>query len=1140
MMNTMKCLIALTVVLSLSILSSAAPSDAPGHMPDARMLRFPDISSNKIVFSYAGDLWTVPREGGAARRLSSPRGNEMFPKFSPDGTRIAFSGNYDGNTDVYIVGAEGGSPARLTHHPDSDLVVEWYPDGAHVLYRSRMASSSGRFNRFFKQSIEGGLPKTLPLPYGELASFSPDGSRIAFQFISREMRNWKRYRGGMASDLWLYDFINNSSEQLTDFTGTDAVPMWHEDTIYFLSDRDENAKLNIWAYDLRSKQFKQVTRFTEYDVKWPSLGPDAIVFENGGQLHVLDLATNKTTALAIRVPDDLPQIRTELKDVSGRIQGFSISPTGKRALFAARGEVFTVPAKHGSVRNLTNTSGVAERDPAWSPDGKHIVYLSDASGEYELTLRSSDGKGQPKQLTHGGAAFRYDPLWSPDSKRIAFSDKTGSLYIADVNNADVTFVDKDEWTRMASYAWSSDSRWLTYAKNGTNQHGNIMIYDTNDSTVRQVTSDFYSDSRPVFDAKGKYLFFRSNRALSPLYGDLDDTWIYPNTTQLYAVTLQADEPSPLAPRSDEEEIEEEKEEKQDNGADEGEAENGDAEDEIDNDAADPNSVDEAEDEKNADAEKDEDKDKDKDKKKKDEPEPVKIDFDGFEQRVVELPIQAGNYGDLASVEGKLLFIRYAPAGAGKPGQPSGTLLYYDLKEREEKTVIDGIDGYVLSADGKKIGYRSRSTYGIIDVGENKKSGDGKVASGDLKAWINPREEWQQIFNEAWRIQRDFFYDPGMHGVDWEAMKQRYGALLPYVVDREDLNYIIGEMIAEMNASHAYVGGGDMERPDRLNVGLLGCDFELDTDHDLYRISKIYEAGKWDAEPRSPLKAPGLDVREGDYLHTVNGRPLDTSLDPWAAFQGLAGQIVTLSVGHSPDVNDANDILIKPMSGESQLRHRAWVEANRKKVEEATEGRVGYIYVPNTGTNGQNELVRQFTPQRYKEGLIVDERFNGGGQYSDRFIELLNRATLGYVARRDHRDWRVPGVSNPGPKVMLINQWAGSGGDLFPYLFRKTGLGPLVGKRTWGGVIGIFGNPGFIDGGYMTSPNAGCWFPESGYDVEGYGVDPDYDVENAPHEMAAGRDPQLETAIAVVLKLLEQEPQTPPQRPPYPDRAGVTK
>jgi len=1141
-MNTIRCLTTLAVMALSSVSTFGASADDLGHVPDARMLRYPDVSAEQIVFSYAGDLWTVPRDGGTARRLSSPKGNEMFPKFSPDGSLIAFSGNYDGNTDVYVVGAGGGSPRRLTHHPHGDMVVEWYPDGQHVLYRSRMTSPSGRFNRFFKQSIEGGLPQALPLPYGELASFSPDGSRIAFQFISRESRNWKRYRGGMASNLWFYDFLNNTSEKFTDFAGTDAVPMWHEDTVYFLSDRDENARLNIWAYELRSKGFRQVTHFAEYDVKWPSLGPDAIVFENGGQLHVLDLASGTSKALDIKVPDDLPQIRTELKNVSNRIQDFSISPSGKRALFGARGEVFTVPAKHGSVRNLTNTSGVAERDPAWSPDGKTIAYLSDQTGEYELYTRPSDGKGKAKQITKDGAVFRFSPVWSPDSKRIAFSDKTGSLYIADVNSGETTFVDKDEWSTMGAYTFSSDSRWLTYAKNGANRHGNIMIYDTNDSTVRQVTSDFYDDSRPVFDVKGKYLFFRSNRSFSPVYGDLDATWIYPNSTQLFVVTLKADEASPLAPRSDEEEIEEEDEDKDEEGEEENgdkdEDKEGDEEDKADSgEVTDPN---DAAGEEKADEEKDEDKDKAKDKKKKDEPEPVEIDFDGFEERVERLPIRAGNFGDLASVEGKLLFSRYLPAGARKPGTPGGSLLFYDLKEREEKTVLDGIDSYTLSADGKKILYKSRSTYGIVDVGANKKSGDGKIASGDLKAWISPREEWRQIFNDAWRIQRDFFYDPGMHGVDWDAMKEQYGGLLPYVVDREDLNYIIGEMIAELNASHAYVGGGDREGPDSLNVGLLGCDFELDEDNGAYRISRIYDPGKWNAEPRSPLRAPGVEVNEGDYLLAVNGRSVDTSEDPWAAFQGLSGQVVTLAISSTPDVNDANDVLVQPMSSESRLRNLAWIEANRKKVDEATQGRVGYIYVPNTGTNGQSELVRQFNPQWDKDGLIIDERFNSGGQYSDRFIELLNRPTLGYVSRRDHRDQRVPAVSNPGPKVMLINQWAGSGGDLFPYLFRKTELGPLVGKRTWGGVIGMFGNPGLIDGGYMSSPNAGCWFPESGFDVEGHGVDPDYEVENAPHEMVAGRDPQLETAIAVILELLDKEPAEKPQKPAYPDRSGTVK
>jgi tricorn protease len=993
-MGTTRIASTLVAVLVLCVVSGGAELEELTHTPDARMLRFPDVSTEQIAFSYAGDLWTAPKEGGTARRLSSPKGHEMFPKFSPGGELIAFSGNYDGNTDVYIMSAHGGTPRRLTHHSASDRVVDWYPDGEHVLYRSGMKSPSGRFNQFYKQSIEGGLPEKLPLPYGELASFSPDGTRIAFQFISREFRTWKRYRGGMASDLWLYDFVNNTSEKFADSPGTDALPMWHEDTIYFLSDRDDNEKLNIWAYELRTKRIRQVTGFNEYDVKWPSLGPDAIVFENAGRLHVLDLATEQSQPVEITVPADLPHVRTELKNVSNRIESWSLSPSGKRALFEARGEVFTVPAKHGSVRNLTNTSGVAERDPRWSPDGKHVAYLSDKTGEYELYLRPGDGKGREKQITEGGSAFRYWPLWSRDSEKIAFSDKTGSLFVLDVNDGEIKFVDKDEWYRMSSYSWSADSRWLAYSKRGENRNGNIMIYDANDGVVHQVTSDFYDDTRPVFDVEGKYLFFLSNRAFNPLYGDMDRTFVYPLTTQIYAVTLTKDLDSPLVPRSDEEKVDEDEKDEdtededadkeEEDETDEGDDEDADDEEPDDEDESDEDNGDEEEpgdadnengkDEEEAD---DEDEKEDKDKKDEDEVEPVEIDFDGFEGRVVELPVEAGNYGDLRSVKGKLLFARYLPRGARKPDEPSGQLLYYDLKEREEKTVLDKIDGYELSANGKKIIYKSKSTYGIVDVGADKKVGDGKLASGDLKAWIDPQEEWRQIFGEAWRVQRDFFYDPNMHGVDWEAMKERYGALLPYVVHREDLNYIIGEMFGELNASHAYVGGGDMEQPERLNVGLLGCDFELDAENDAYRISKIYEGARWNAEPRSPLRAPGVDVNEGDYLLAVNGRPPDTSRDPWAAFQGLAGETVTLTIGSTPDVNDANDIVVKPVSSESRLRNLAWIRSNREKVSEATQGRVGYIYVPNTGINGQNELIRQFGGQWTKDALIIDERFNSG-------------------------------------------------------------------------------------------------------------------------------------------------------------------
>jgi len=1094
------------------------------EVPDARMLRFPDVSGDKIVFVYAGDLWTVPKGGGLARKLSSPKGQEQFPKFSPDGRTIAFSGNYDGNTDVYIVGVEGGSPQRLTHHSSSDLVVEWYPDGKHILYRSRMISPSNRFNRFFKQSVEGGLAETLGVPYGELASFDSEGNRMAFQFISRELRTWKRYRGGMASDIWLYDFANNTSEKFTDFAGTDAVPMWHEDTIYFLSDRDERKKLNVWAYDLATKKARQVTNFAEYDVKWPSIGPDAIVFENGGQLHLLDLANETSEPVLVQVPADLPEVRTRLKSVSGHIGSYSLSPSGRRALFEARGEVFTVPAKHGSVRNLTNTSGVAERYPTWSPDGKNVAYFSDRTGEYELYIRSGDGKGEEKQVTEDGSAFRYTPLWSPDSNNIAFCDKTGSLFIVDVEKGRVKFVDKDEWSRMGSYSWSADSRWLAYSKNMANRNGAIMIYDTEEQKTRQVTSDYYDDEDPVFDAEGNYLFFCSDRAFSPVYGDMDSTWIYPNSTEIYAATLRKDVGSPIAPRSDEEYTEKPKEDKEEKKEDNKEQEEKEPErDEPDGkqDEADKGKADEENDKAG----------KDKEKIKA-----VKIDFESFEERIVKMPISAGSIGSFHCVKGKLVFSRYLPAGARKSGGPSGTLLYYDLKEREEKTVISGIDRYRISADGKKVLYRSGSTYGIVDLAADKKVGDGKIATSKLKAWINPHEEWRQIFTEAWRVQRDFFYDPNMHGVDWEAIRKRYEVLLDYVVDREDLNYVIGEMIAELNASHTYVRGGDIEEAEVVSVGLLGCDFELDAENGAYRISRIYEGAVWDADVRSPLRTPGIEVNEGDYLLAVNGQKVDTSKDPWAAFQGLAGEVVTLTINSRADMNDAREVTVKPTSSEFRLRNLAWIEGNRRKVQEATNNRVGYVYVPDTGRNGQSELVRQFAPQWTKDALIIDERFNSGGQIPDRFIELLDRPLYNYWARRDHRDWRSPTVAHTGPKVMLINGWSGSGGDAFPYYFRKAGLGPLIGTRTWGGLIGMSGNPQPIDGGFVSAPTFGFWNTQGDWDVEGYGVDPDYEIENAPHEMAAGRDPQIEKAIEVILELLEKEPPAKPRKPVYPDRS----
>jgi tricorn protease len=1083
------------LILVILCFSAGFAQQNSTQKPDALMLRFPDVSADKIVFVYAGDIWTVSKNGGIATRLSTAKGQEFLPKFSPDGKWIAFTGNYDGNMDVYTMPSIGGIPNRLTHNPMIDYIVDWYPDGKSILYRSGMYSPSNRFNRLFKESIDGGLSEQLPMKIAEIGSFNEDASKLVFETASLEFRTWKRYRGGWASKLWIYDLKNNTAQQITFDKATDALPMWHGNTIYFLSDRDENKKNNIWAYDVNTKQFREITHFTDYDIKWPSLGPNDIVFEKGGEIFLLDLATEKTHPVDIEVPADLPEDRPQLKNLAGLVNDFSLSPTGKRALFGARGEVLTVPEKNGSVQNITNTSGIAERYPSWSPDGKYVAYFSDKTGEYELYIRPGDGSGKEKQITEDGHCYRYNPEWSPDSKQIAFSDKTGSIYITKIEDGKIKLVDKNDWDFHVHYNWSPDSKYLAYDKGITELSSGVFIYDINEGKVYSVTTGYYSSFTPVFDPGGKYLYFYSNDQFNPVYSDMDATWIYPNSTSLIAVTLQRDGQSPLAPQNDEEAVK----------ADTSKKKPGDEKSKMD-------------------------------EGKKEKPgEEVKIDFGNIDQRAIKLPVELGNVGQLYAVDGKVVYQKDPPAGSAKPGTQSGAIFFYDLKDREAKEIMAGVNAFNVSADGKKIIYKSGATYGIVDIAPGKKVGDGKLATEKLEAWINPHQEWAEMFNDAWRIERDYFYDPGMHGVDWKAMKKRYGSLLPYVVDRNDLNYIIGEMIAELNSSHTYVGGGDIEQPKVINVGLLGCDYEVANGY--YRFKKIYKGGVWDnLEIRSPLLEPGVDVKEGDYLLAVNNLPLNIKEDPWAAFQGLAGETVTLTVNSKPDLEGARKILVKPLSSEARLRNLAWIEGNREKVDKETDGKAGYVYVPNTGIEGQSELVRQYSAQYTKDAMIIDERFNSGGQIPDRFIELLDRPILSHWARRDFKSGQTPVVACPGPKVMLINGWSGSGGDAFPYYFKEEKVGKLIGKRTWGGLIGYGGNPQLIDGGFLSAPSFGIWDTSGHWTVEGYGVDPDYEVTDNPAELAKGNDEQLEKAIQVINEELQNNPVKKLHKPKYPNKS----
>jgi len=1077
-------------ILTLTLL---LPATAAAQV-DARMLREPDVSATHITFVYAGDIWIVPKTGGTAQRLSSPLGEESFPRFSPDGSQIAYTGNYDGNEDVYVIPTLGGTPTRITYHPMPDRLVDWHPDGKRVMFASLRESGRLRYSQLFLSPATGGVATKLPVPYGEFGSFSADGNILAYMPLSRDFRTWKRYRGGWAPDIWLFNLRDSTARNITQNDANDAHPMMHGTTLYFLSDRGPNKRYNIWAMDEGTGAARQVTTFTDFDITFPAIGPDDIVFEAGGRLYVMSLATEKPVEVKVNVVTDLATLKPRSERVGNLIQWAGISPTGKRAAFVARGDLFTVPAEHGPVLNLSRSSGTAERYVTWSPDGKSVAYWSDKSGEYELTVRAADGTGEERKLTSMGAGFRYAPQWSPDSKKVAFADQNMRFYLYDFDRNRVTRIDSSAvWMGHGALAnmafnWSSDSRWLTYARPVTSSNAAVFLYDATEGQLHQATSGYYSDIQPVFDPDGKYLYYMSNRNFEPVYGDFDNSWTYPNATAIMAVGLQKDVPSPLAPRNDMEKAE---------GADK--TDKTDKTDKADK-------ADKAGETAKADTAK----------------KPVAIDLDGFEARAVMLPPKPGNYNRLSAVKGKVVYVRGARTGSGENESP---LVYYDLEEREEKTVLGDVNTYLLSADGKKALVTNTGRWAIIDLKPGAKM-DKPLRTAEMETDVNPRAEWRQMFTDAYRFERDFFYDANMHGVDWSALRDRYGKLIDDAVTRWDVNFVIGEFIAELSSSHSYRGGGDLENGPNRGVGMLGVDFALE--NGAFRIKHIVRGGPWD-DAHSPLDAPGVAVSEGDYILAVNDIPLDTSKEPYAAFAGLTSAPVLLTINGTPSMDGARTVLVQPLRSDTDLRYAEWIEQRRKRVDEATNGRVGYIYVQSTGVDAQGELVKQFMAQSRKEGLIIDERWNSGGQIPDRFIELLNRPALSYWATRNGESWQWPPVANFGPKVMLINGWSGSGGDAFPFYFREAKLGPLIGKRTWGGLIGISGAPELVDGGSVTVPTfrmydvRGKWFPE------GSGVAPDIEVEDDPSIIVRGRDPQLERAIQEVMKAVEAAP-TPPARP----------
>jgi len=1062
--------------------------------PEGRLLRFPDVHKDKVVFVYAGDIWIAPTAGGTAIRLTSHEGIEQFPRFSPDGKWIAFTGEYDGSQQVYVIPAEGGEPKQLTFYPShsaperfgaDNMVYGWTPDGSKVVFRSMRDSFDVFVGRLYLVSTKGGLPEPMPMPISGFASFSPDGKKLAYNRVMRDFRPWKRYKGGLAQDVWIFDLATNEIERITDWEGTDNFPMWVGDKIYFNSDRD--GKLDLWAYDLGTKETTKITDFKEYDVKFPSQGPDAIVFENGGYLYVLDPATNESRKINIELATDRVLARPELVNVKDRVENYDLGREGKRAVFTARGEVFTVPAEHGNIRNLTNTPGIREKFATWSPDGKWIAYMSDRTGEDELYIRLADGTGEEIQLTTGADRTRFAPVWSPDSKKLVFSDKSLRVFYVDVESKEVVKFDETSQGEIHDYTWAPDSNWIAYTKAlDFTGFSSIYIYSIKDKQVHQVTTRYTDDNSPAFDPEGKYLFFTSSRNFAPEFARYEFDFHYARMTRPYVITLQAETPSPFAPRSDEVKPVEKKPEKDK-------------------------------------AEKDEKKEEKKAEKKE-----VKIDFEGIADRAVGFPVPPHNYTGVSAIKDVVFYVQFGVGGLNK-------LIAYDLKKRKATDVISGVRGYALSPDGKKLLVRVNQDFNIINAAAAPaKPSDGKLDLAGMKMKKCPKCEWKNSFNEVWRRYRDFFYVPNMHGVDWPKMKERYGALLPYVSHRNDLTYIISEMVSELCVGHAYVGGGDQPKVKYPGVGLIGALFEP-TESGYYRIKKIYAGENWNNDLRSPLTESGIVAHEGEYILAIDGRKLTIDDNPYSFLYGKADRTVTLKLNEKPTDEGAREVTVKPIRDEWNLRYYNWVKHNREYVSKKTDGRVGYIHIPDMGVNGLNEFVKWFYAQIDKEGLVVDVRYNGGGFVSELILDRLSKTLKGMGSSRNFTPGTYPSTVFVGHMVGLTNRYAASDGDIVSYYWKEYGLGPLIGTRTWGGVVGIRGFPPLLDGGYAYVPEFGTYDLEGKWIMENYGVDPDIELDNLPKDVIAGVDTQLDYGIKLVMEAIEKEPR---KRTPKPSEYPV--
>ena len=1142
-------LLALVLLLCLGG-AALSQTDAP------LILRSPSVSRDQIAFVFAGDLWVVGREGGDARRLTTGTGTETTPLFSPDGKLIAFTADYEGNADVYLVEASGGVPRRLTYHPGADSVAGWTPDGSAVLFRSQRDSQTFA-PRLFTMPLVGGHPSEIPLPQASEASFSPDGRRLAYVPLLRAFTQWKQYRGGRTTPVWVADLADSRVEKLPRENSNDFNPMWIGDRIYFLSDRD--GAVTIYSYDTRTKRVAQALKNTGLDIKSASAGDGVIVYEQFGSLHTLDLSSGQTKDIPVRVAGDLPSVRPRFARVAQNLTNASLSPTGARALFEARGEIITVPAEKGDARNLTNTSGVAERDPAWSPDGKWIAYFSDESGEYALHLRRQTGMGEVKKISLGSApSYYYSPVWSPDSQKIAFTDKRLNLWYVDVEKASAVPVKVDANTydnpfRVLDPAWSPDSRFIAYTKQLKNRLGTAFIYSLEENRTHQVT-DNMSDARFArFDRDGKHLYFTASTNAGPSSGWLDmSSFDRPVTRSVYVVVLRKDLPSPLAPESDEEKITEEQ--KTNNPEDKGEPRPGPSPSPTPAPLRDTTTgyVEAAETAAETTSELAAETVSPQEPPQggaagagraaaAKRPEPMRIDFDGIDQRVLALPIPARNYAGMREGKTGTLFIL---EGASGPDVQGFILHRFDLAKRKVEKVTEGVTAFDLSANGEKMllqlggGGQAGGAQGgggrwlIVPAAQPLKPGEGQINTAALEVRVDPRAEWRQIYHEAWRIQRDFFYDPNFHGLDIAATEKRYAPYVDRLAHRADLNYLLQESLGNMVVGHHNTGGGDSPAPPNVLGGLLGADYRIEQGR--YRFARIFNGENWNPSLRAPLTQPGVQVRVGDYLLAVNGRELRSTDNIYSFFEGTGNKQTVIKVGANPDGTGAREVTVVPVASETGLRNLAWIEGNRRKVSEMSGGRVAYVYLPNTGAGGYTNFNRYYFAQIDKEAAVIDERFNGGGTAADYFIDYMRRPLMNYWATREGADFTTPVGAIYGPKAMIIDGYSSSGGDALPWYFRRAKIGPLVGKRTWGGLVGIYDYPQLIDGGNVTAPRVAFYSPEGGWEVENVGVAPDVEVELDPQAWRQGHDTQLEKAVEVVMDELRKNPLPTPRKPAYPN------